>query len=188
MEVLKTCRRCGLQAQSESDLDLFRRNKTGKHGRDGLCKACDNQTHKAVKAKDPKAWLEAKRNAYYKNKYGITLQDKVNLIEQGAVCEICGSELTNVRTAAVDHSHARGHVRGLLCNKCNTGLGKFNDDLELLDKAMKYLIRREYRVDPEAAQLGIGHRLDALFHAGVFPDDMAATIQAVKDKYPKGGA
>ena len=32
----------------------------------------------------------------------------------------------------------------------------------------------------------IGDQLDALFHAGVFPDDMAATIQAVKDKYPKG--
>ena len=32
----------------------------------------------------------------------------------------------------------------------------------------------------------IGDQLDALFHAGVFPDDMAAIIQAVKDKYPKG--
>ena len=31
----------------------------------------------------------------------------------------------------------------------------------------------------------IGDQLDALFHAGVFPEDMAATIQAVKDKYPK---
>ena len=32
----------------------------------------------------------------------------------------------------------------------------------------------------------IGDQLDALFHAGVFPADMAAAIQAVKDKYPKG--
>jgi len=32
----------------------------------------------------------------------------------------------------------------------------------------------------------IGDQLDALFHAGVFPDDMAAKIQAVKNKYPKG--
>jgi hypothetical protein len=32
----------------------------------------------------------------------------------------------------------------------------------------------------------IGDQLDALYHAGVFPDDMAAQIQAVKDKYPKG--
>ncbi len=34
----------------------------------------------------------------------------------------------------------------------------------------------------------IGDQLDALFHAGVFPPEMAALIQAVKDKYPKGGA
>lgn len=34
----------------------------------------------------------------------------------------------------------------------------------------------------------IGDQLDALFHAGVFPAEMAAKIQAVKDKYPKGGA
>lgn len=32
----------------------------------------------------------------------------------------------------------------------------------------------------------IGDQLDALFHAGVFPEDMATKIQAVKDKYPKG--
>ena len=32
----------------------------------------------------------------------------------------------------------------------------------------------------------IGDQLDALFHAGVFPDDMAAKIQEVKNKYPKG--
>lgn len=31
----------------------------------------------------------------------------------------------------------------------------------------------------------IGDQLDALYHAGVFPDDMAAQIQAVKERYPK---
>jgi len=42
---------------------------------------------------------------------------------------------------------------------------------------------KEKRVN---AYPSIGDQLDALFHAGVFPDDMAAQIQAVKDKYPKG--
>jgi len=47
-------------------------------------------------------------------------------------------------------------------------------------------------VDPDAYKFSraseypaIGDQLDALFHAGAFPDDMAAQIQAVKDKYPK---
>ena len=48
-------------------------------------------------------------------------------------------------------------------------------------------------VDPDAYKFNrvleypaIGDQLDALYHAGVFPEDMAAQIQAVKDKYPKG--
>ena len=46
----------------------------------------------------------------------------------------------------------------------------------------------EYKFQRVAEYPSIGDQLDALFHAGVFPADMAATIQAVKDKYPKGGA
>jgi hypothetical protein len=46
----------------------------------------------------------------------------------------------------------------------------------------------QYARDRVAEYPSIGDQLDALFHAGVFPDDMAATIQAVKDKYPKGGS
>ena len=45
-----------------------------------------------------------------------------------------------------------------------------------------------YKASRAAEYPAIGDQLDALFHAGVFPADMAATIQAVKDKYPKGGA
>jgi hypothetical protein len=45
-----------------------------------------------------------------------------------------------------------------------------------------------YKASRAAEYPAIGDQLDALFHAGVFPADMAAAIQAVKDKYPKGGA
>jgi len=44
---------------------------------------------------------------------------------------------------------------------------------------------KEYQRSRTAEYPPIGDQLDALFHAGVFPDDMAATIQAVKNKYPK---
>jgi len=47
-------------------------------------------------------------------------------------------------------------------------------------------LRVAYRDKRKAEYPAIGDQLDALFHAGVFPADMAATIQAVKDKYPKG--
>jgi hypothetical protein len=50
------------------------------------------------------------------------------------------------------------------------------------------LLATQYVSNRAAEYPSIGDQLDALFHAGVFPDDMAATIQAVKDKYPKGDA
>jgi hypothetical protein len=45
---------------------------------------------------------------------------------------------------------------------------------------------KQYARDRQNEYPAIGDQLDALFHAGVFPADMAAQIQAVKDKYPKG--
>lgn len=47
---------------------------------------------------------------------------------------------------------------------------------------------KEYARNRAKEYPAIGDQLDALFHAGVFPEDMAAKIQAVKDKFPKGGA
>lgn len=46
---------------------------------------------------------------------------------------------------------------------------------------------KEYARKRKAEYPPLGDQLDALFHAGVFPPEMAAMIQAVKDKYPKGG-
>ena len=46
----------------------------------------------------------------------------------------------------------------------------------------------QYKYSRTPEYPSIGDQLDALFHAGVFPAKMAAAIQAVKDKYPKGSA
>jgi len=46
--------------------------------------------------------------------------------------------------------------------------------------------RTKYQRDRAAEYPAIGDQLDALFHAGIFPADMAAILQAVKNKYPKG--
>ena len=46
-------------------------------------------------------------------------------------------------------------------------------------------IRLQYRVFRESAYPPIGDQLDALYHAGVFPEEMTAQIKAVKDLYPK---
>jgi hypothetical protein len=58
--------------------------------------------------------------------------------EQGGVCAIC-EEFPIGRELAVDHDHTTRAVRGLLCMRCNTGLGHFHDSIEILDRAIEYL-------------------------------------------------
>ena len=66
--------------------------------------------------------------------------------EQNGVCDICHQpeKAINPKTGrpfalAADHNHKTGQVRGLLCSKCNPGLGNFKDSPELLDNAAAYL-------------------------------------------------
>jgi hypothetical protein len=77
-----------------------------------------------------------------KRKYDLSLEGYFALLEeQEGKCAICGNIFcdSNERRLCVDHNHETGKVRGLLCFNCNTGLGKFNDDLGLLKKTIVYL-------------------------------------------------
>lgn len=76
-----------------------------------------------------------------KAEYGITLDDYIKMHEdQHGVCAICKQpERVKNRVLTVDHCHKTGKVRGLLCFDCNTALGKFKDNTELLETAIGYL-------------------------------------------------
>lgn len=73
--------------------------------------------------------------------YGITSIDYQELlVEQNNKCAICGTDKCSTgRRFAVDHDHKTKLIRGLLCKQCNMGLGHFNDDPDLLVKAVVYL-------------------------------------------------
>ncbi len=58
--------------------------------------------------------------------------------EQDGCCKICGRD-DLLETLAIDHCHRNGKVRGLLCKKCNAGLGYFDDNIGKLKNAIDYL-------------------------------------------------
>lgn len=72
-------------------------------------------------------------------RYGLS-QDQFErlLLDQNGLCKICGQKDAD-RELAIDHCHATGRIRGLLCQKCNTALGLFKDNIELLRKSIIYL-------------------------------------------------
>lgn len=79
-------------------------------------------------------------------RFGITLEEaRALLIQQSSRCPICLCQLPDFleaeRRTCVDHCHATGKVRGILCNKCNLGLGHLQDDVERLERGIKYLSR-----------------------------------------------
>lgn len=61
------------------------------------------------------------------------------LRQQNGLCAICGQENTSGHRLAADHDHKTGHVRGLLCHRCNTAIGLLRDDPDLLQAAIHYL-------------------------------------------------
>jgi Recombination endonuclease VII len=88
------------------------------------------------------------QEAQWRRRYkDFTLQDYNTMLEkQNNACAICHMPETRldarsgkVNNLSVDHCHATGKIRGLLCNKCNKGLGHFNDNLELFHSIIKYL-------------------------------------------------
>lgn len=80
-------------------------------------------------------------------RYNISYSQYLDLLEkQDHKCAVCGKQESGLkkhsnkkRDLAVDHDHNTGMVRGLLCSRCNTGLGLFNDSTETLKQAIRYL-------------------------------------------------
>jgi hypothetical protein len=83
--------------------------------------------------------------------FDITLADYTQMaVTQGGKCAICNCEETAVRggkakALAVDHDHATGKIRGLLCSACNTAMGKLKDNRDILLAMIRYLDKHSGR-------------------------------------------
>lgn len=146
--------------------------------RAGYCKPCASARQRVRYAKDPTRQREyaaayraqnkdrvraAKIEAYkkspdkYKDKelrwrYGLSLAGLREMMErQGGCCRICGGELQGGRATHIDHCHATGVVRSVLCHNCNTGLGGFRDSPEIMARAIEYVTEWRRRADQKTA-------------------------------------
>lgn len=120
------CSRCGVSKPTTE----FVKSRREKRGWQQPCKVCsanyaalsrkvDPYHHKALKYKVPKEEIEKQLKK--------------------ECCDICGFPL---KRKCLDHDHSTGELRGVLCDDCNTGLGKFRDNPVILEEAIKYLEKR----------------------------------------------
>lgn len=151
----KICCNCG--NEFPRTLEYFHKDKQHKDGLCSRCKTCRNEwsrehhnIYKDIKNEQAKErrikngnknYLERRENGKdleYKLRYlyGLSIEEYNNMLnKQNNKCLICGSK----NRLVVDHNHKTGEVRGLLCGKCNKGLGLLKENPLILVKTIKYI-------------------------------------------------
>ena len=113
--------------------DAFPLNRSSRTGRQTYCKPCHNQKMRDYADK----LYGGHKNFLLQRRYGITEADLNRMIEaQSGLCAICRTQAAK----HVDHCHATGKVRGILCFNCNGGLGRFAEDPAVMRRAIEYLV------------------------------------------------
>lgn len=147
----KTCKKCGTKKPTSEFVIRLTGAKAGSLV--AHCKTCNIAMQQIRKERDPSIYRRVEWPSKLRNKYGIEPEDYFRMLEeQGFACATCGSKTPGSRHYKrmgkteffyVDHSHATGKVRGLLCSACNRAIGYLRDDPEVCDKVSAYLRRGE---------------------------------------------
>lgn len=139
--VNRICKKCNI----EKALTNFSKNKLCLNGREHECRQCAT----IRKNKWERVELRKRKAIYLRYKFKLTIDEYEQMqLAQNNLCAICYQNETNVdkrwnklRDLAVDHCHRTGTIRALLCTKCNILLGTVNDNVSILENAIKYLQR-----------------------------------------------
>jgi hypothetical protein len=132
---MKKCNVCDM----EKSLDKFVKRANRPNGFQAYCKECHN---KKMRLNDRS---EYNRSFSLKKQYGITIEDYNKMfLKQNGCCAICNLHILEInkgikKNLCVDHNHETGQVRGLLCDKCNRGIGLLQDNKDILLRAYNYL-------------------------------------------------
>jgi hypothetical protein len=129
---VKTCAKCRV----EKSVEDFHRSSSSRDGTQYNCKTCNKarlSTPENIERRKQYAWLACLK------KFGITEDDYNEMFErQFGLCAICRKPENDIKLA-VDHCHETGKVRGLLCKRCNMGIGLLGDNPDTLISAAMYL-------------------------------------------------
>lgn len=133
----KTCTRC----QNKFPLVAFSPHPNSEFGVRPECKLCRAEYERSRKLRP--GVKEGLKNSALKHMYGITAEEWESCFEfQNRSCAICKSTKPNGKYWATDHNHKTGVFRGILCVRCNTGIGLLMESQENLRAAVKYLQSR----------------------------------------------
>lgn len=138
-----SARQSFLNKQNGTEAKRYKRDKAK---RDAHVRAWVEK-NKARQFMNQKLWREENQDRKFNNhlgyEYGVTREQyDAMYVSQGGVCAICGAlpyHDKRQKKLNVDHDHATGHVRGLLCGRCNRAIGLMLDDQDRLLNASNYI-------------------------------------------------
>lgn len=144
---MKTCAKCTRDLPREA----FGKCARTRTGLQSYCRECQGRwvaENRPKRRAQQRAWYERNRQAQAlrsrANKYGITVDELQRLLAVRN-CEACGAELDHdphSHRTHVDHCHATGKVRGVLCRYCNVAIGQIGDSPERAEQLAAYLRAR----------------------------------------------
>lgn len=141
----KFCPKCKIRKPARR----YAKNLSRRTGLQHYCQDCNIRYCQKWRKKNPDKVREHWRNGLYRRR-GITLEEfKTMLVRQSEKCLICRVVMD---PPCIDHDHSTGKVRALLCGKCNTGIGQFNDRPKLLRRAADYLEQFSARAEKSNKQ------------------------------------
>jgi len=137
----KKCSKC----KHGKFISEFCKNKNTKDGFQYWCKSCmRKEMHKNGPSRKKTYYAKKGHKTSRFRLYGITPEQYDMMYQkQAGCCAICGIHQSELKKAlGVDHNHTTKQVRGLLCFKCNLGIGYFSDKIIFVSHALSYL--KEY--------------------------------------------
>jgi len=138
---LRKCK-CGVTAYTNEELNLFMLSKSCKYGRRNKCKACAAESTRRSKGylypkkSAPKGTYTTIKGQSIYQRYKLSEKEHEGLLtSKGNKCQICDTK----NNLVIDHCHNTKKIRGILCRKCNSGIGFLKDDISRVKRAVIYL-------------------------------------------------